>query len=75
MNINEEGYICLDILSERKWRSEITVGQILLSICNLLSHPNPDDPLDWDKRQVFVRDRIEYSKLCQAWTRDYAKSK
>lgn len=72
MNINDDGYICLDILS-RNWKSTITLGQVLLAICNLLSHPNPDDPLSREKRDVYIRDRISYSQTAQRWTQQYAK--
>lgn len=43
-NINENGAICLDILSGA-WSPVFTFVKIIMSICALLSSPNPNDPL------------------------------
>ena len=45
---------------------------VLLSICSLLTDPNPDDPLVPEIARIYKTDRGKYNELAKEWTRKYA---
>lgn len=72
-NVDDQGYICLDILKE-KWSALYDVRTVLLSIQSLLAEPNNESPLNSHAAELW-NNQMAYKKLLQDKYKQHLESK
>jgi len=72
-NVKSDGSFCTDILTTEGWSPQLKLQQVFQTIYDLLSEPNPDNPLEADIAQQFKTDRAAFNKTAKEWTKKYAK--
>ncbi|KAL7410641.1 putative UBC5-E2 ubiquitin-conjugating enzyme [Mrakia frigida] len=71
-NVDDEGNICVGLLKADAWKPAVKMSQVLMSIYNLLSEPNPDDPLVSTIAEQFRTDRKKYDATAKDYVKKYA---
>ena len=66
------GSICLDILKKEKWKMNISIKQILISLQTLIIKPVPDDPQDIAVAKQYMTNINLFNATAKQWVEEYA---
>jgi ubiquitin-protein ligase len=72
-NIYDSGKICLDILQDR-WSAILTIQNVLISICSLLTDPNENSPANSSAAELYKRNKNAYHDKVREHVKLYASS-
>lgn len=61
VNVNAKGDICLDIL-KNNWTPSLNIQSVIVSLGQLLTYPNTDDPFNSDLAELYRTNKKEYTK-------------
>ncbi|CAF0726160.1 unnamed protein product [Didymodactylos carnosus] len=68
---SNDGVICLDILRD-KWSPALTIRTALLSVCSLLTDPNPEHGMEPEAVLLYRNNKKKFYEIAQEWTKKYA---
>ncbi|CAL1300348.1 unnamed protein product [Larinioides sclopetarius] len=71
LNVKNDGALNSDIFGSQ-WTPAFTISKLLLSICSLLSNPDPRRAVFPERAAMFLTDRKMYEETAREWTRLYA---
>ena len=71
-NVKSDGSICSDVLTEG-WSPQLKISEVLLTLRNLMTEPNPENPLEPDIALAYKNDKNGFNKTAKEWTKKYAK--
>jgi ubiquitin-conjugating enzyme E2 D/E len=70
-NINANGGVWIDIL-QHNWTPALTIDKVVLSVCSLLSDPNPDYVFDSEIGTLYKENKAKFDQTAREWTQKYA---
>ena len=71
-NVSEKGEICIDILKDSSWNPTKKVSEVLISIINLLKHPNLSEPINHEIAELYLNKKDVYDKTVREYVKRYA---
>ena len=72
--INRSGIPNLGVLSDKEWRSDMTILNILRQLETLLEAPFSDKPVNPEAGSLWETDRDAFYHIAEKWTLTYACS-
>ncbi|OWA49876.1 Ubiquitin-conjugating enzyme E2 L3 [Hypsibius exemplaris] len=74
-NIDEKGQVCLPIVQADNWKPATKTEQVIQSLLDLISEPEPDHPLRADLAEEFTKDKKKFLKNAEEFTKKHAEKR
>jgi len=74
-NIDENGQVCLPIISAENWKPATTADQVIHSLVALVNDPEPQHPLRADLAEEFVKTNRKFQKNAEAFTKKHSEKR
>ncbi|GAV08802.1 hypothetical protein RvY_18443-2 [Ramazzottius varieornatus] len=74
-NIDEKGQVCLPIIQADNWKPATKTEQVVQSLLDLISEPEPEHPLRADLAEEFTKDRKKFMKNAEDFTKKYSEKR
>ena len=71
-NISTGGDVCITITKKDYWNPALTIGKVLVSICSMLTDPDPTDTFHSAMGNEYMNNREQYNRTAREWTQRYA---
>jgi ubiquitin-protein ligase len=70
-NVDDKGNICIALLKPDNWKPAVSMETVLVSVTNLLSEPNPDDPMDTSIANEYLNNHAQFLANVKKWIDKY----
>ncbi|OAY64451.1 Constitutive photomorphogenesis protein 10, partial [Ananas comosus] len=71
-NVDSAGKLSLDILKDG-WSPTLTISKVLLAIKNIITNPDPYNPLVSSIARLYLTDRAKHDEIAAEWTIRFAR--
>jgi len=74
-NIDENGQVCLPIISAENWKATTKTDRVIQALVTLVNDPEPEHPLRADLAEEYTKDRKKFLKNAEEFTRKHSEKR
>lgn len=74
-NIDENGQVCLPIISVDNWKPATRTENVITSLISMVNCPQPEHPLRADLAEEYSKDRAKFMKNAEEYTRKHSEKR
>lgn len=74
-NIDENGQVCLPIVMAEHWKPATKTDQVIESLIQLVTEPEPEHPLRGDLAEEYTKDRKKFVKNAEDFIKKHSEKR